>query len=104
MQLTFTPDEYRLLLELLLERERQSEIAHRSGDHMIPITQKFIVHDLGLAIDELEDLEEFLKDVKFVLDRELGRAAPGPERRELLKRAALLESALNRVTEACAMA
>lgn len=104
MQLIFSADEYRLLLELLLERERQSEIARRQGDHIVPIVQRFITHDLALALDELEDLEEFLKDEHFRLDRELGRATPGPARDELLRRCLILDHALDRVTEACAMA
>ncbi len=104
MQLTFTADEYRLLLELLLERERQSLLEHRAADHVAPLAQRFVVHDLGLGLDELEDLEEFLKDADFRLTAEIGRAAPGPQRDALFERRRLLEEALDRVTEACAMA
>ncbi len=104
MQLTFTADEFRLLLELLLERERLATLNHRTSDHIAPLAQKFVVHDLALALDELEDLEEFLKDEKFKLEREIGRAEPGALREEMFRRRKLLDDALNRVTEACAMA
>jgi hypothetical protein len=104
MQLTFTPDEFRLLLELLLERERQSQLTHRSGDHIVPIVQKFINHDLALGLDELEDLEEFLKDSKYRVDRELVRCKDPQAREEFVRRQRLLAEILDRVVEACSMA
>lgn len=104
MQLTFTPDEFRLLLDLLLERERQSELLHRSGDHIVPIVQKFIDHDLSLGIDELEDLEEFLKDAKYKNDRQMVTCKDPLAMEEFMRRHRLLEETLDRVVEACAMA
>jgi len=104
MQLTFTPDEFRLLLDLLLERERQSQVTQRSGDHILPIVQKFLTHDLALGIDELEDLEEFLKDAKYKVDRELALCKDPVAHDEFLRRHRLLEETVDRVTEACAMA
>ena len=104
MQLTFTPDEFRLLVELLLEHERESMLARHSGDHVIALVQKFLNHDLALALDELEDLEEFLKDAKFRIYREMGRCKDPVAVREFERRHQLLEEILDRVTEACAMA
>ena len=104
MQLTFTPDEFRLLLDLLLERERQSELLHRSGDHIVPIVQKFIDHDLALSIDELEDLEEFVKDAEYKNDRQMAACKDPVALQEFLRRHKLLEETVDRVVEACAMA
>jgi hypothetical protein len=104
MQLTFTADEFRLLLDLLLERERQSHLSRRSGDHILPIAQKFINHDLALALDELEDLEEFLKEAKGHVDRELESCKDPAATHEFRRRQLLLEETLDRVVEACAMA
>ncbi len=104
MQLTFTADEFRLLLDLLLARERESELAHRSGDHILPIAQKALNHDLRLGIDELEDLEDFLKDCSYKLQKEIDRATEEGKRDELLRRKLILQEILDRVTEACAMA
>ena len=104
MQLTFTADEFRLLLDLLLEREGQSQLSHRTSDHIVPIVQKFINHDFALALDELEDLEEFLKDAKYRVDRELERCKDPAAIQEFRRRQLLLEETLDRVLEACAMA
>ncbi len=104
MQLTFTADEFRLLLDLLLEREGQSQLSHRTSDHIVPIVQKFINHDFALALDELEDLEEFLKDAKYRVDRELERCKDPAATQEFRRRQLLLEETLDRVLEACAMA
>ena len=104
MQLTFTADEFRLLLDLLLERERQSQLSHRSSDHILPIVQKFINHDLALGIDELEDLEDFLKDAKYRVERELERCKDPVAMHEFQRRQILLGETLDRVVEACAMA
>jgi hypothetical protein len=104
MQLTFTPDEFRLLLALLLEHERQSQLAHRTADHMVPLVQKFIDRDFKLALDEMEDLEEFLKDAKFRVDCELARCKDPAAHHEFQRRHQLIQEMQDRVTEACAMA
>jgi hypothetical protein len=104
MQLTFSPDEFRLLLDLLLERERQSQLTHRSADHILPIVQMFINRDFALAVDELEDLEEFLKDSKYRVDRELEHCKDPQARAEFVRRQQLLEKITDRIVEACATA
>ncbi len=103
MQLAFTADEFREVLELLLEHERRANLDRRTADHIVPIAQRFLNHDFALGIDELEDLEEFLRDAEFLLRRDVGRALPGAERNELMRRHRLVEEALDRVAEACAM-
>jgi hypothetical protein len=104
MQLTFTPDEFRLLLDLLLEHEKQAQLAHRTADHIVPLVQKFIDRDFRLALDEMEDLEEFLKDAKFRVDSELSRCKNPTAYQEFVRRHQLIQEMEDRVTEACAMA
>jgi hypothetical protein len=100
MQLVFTVDEFRVLIDALLESEREE----LSSDHYVnsasPLLQKALAHDFGFGIDELEDLEEILK----AYSARLAQQACRDNDEEAMRRRALLSRVQDRVTEACAMA
>jgi len=100
VQLQFTREELKLVAEIL---EQQAALrTDRLKAASYALLDRVISHDLGLAFDELEDLEEILQSYGKLLQQQLVEAAP--ETKVLLgERERMLERVKDKVTEACAM-
>ncbi len=104
MQLVFTKQEMKLLADLLLEREQEAMQRGEDRDHVLPLTQKIIEHNLSLGVDELEDLEVIVKRCVETLKKQMAECSDPAKKEELSKREEMMERIEDRVTEACAMA
>lgn len=100
MQLQFTREELKLLAEILEETAATSTAALKAKSSAL--LTRVIEHDLRLAFDELEDLEDILLAHKKVLSQKLAQAGLA-NKPTLAQRAALSERIKDKVTEACAM-
>ncbi len=116
MQLWFNVDEYELLANLLMQRDRElrEELARTDAREfkcslqqelqmLGGLENKILGKDLQLGANELD----FLAEVMNHCYRELAREIAGTDRREfrnfLQRRAELLGRVRDRVVEACAM-
>jgi len=102
MQLVFTVEELKVLADTLLECEARAR--HQANNPVTPLLQKVLARDLRLGVDELEDMEQMLKDAAARLKCELDETPAGARKDELLRRQEMLERVIDRVTEACVMA
>lgn len=104
MQLVFTVAEFRLLTEVLLAAEHDALTRREAHNLASSLLQRVLTHDLAFGIDELEDLEEVLREQMLRLEREELQAEADGTRDALHQRQLLLARILDRVAEACAMA
>jgi len=102
MKLTFTNEGYRVLVDILLKRERV-ELAQNERHRTSSLLQKALARDLSLDIAELEDLEQILKESAEALARSAAQCDTQACREKALAEQSFLESMIDRVTEACAM-
>jgi len=116
MQLHLEADELDLLANVVMERI--SAISAQSGSSD-PVTSdknaspdaqlyndlldKLLAHDLRLDCDELQRAADLLAARKCDLERVIAQEQSARLKSELSSRLALLERALERVDEACAM-
>lgn len=100
MQLQFTRDELALLAEIL-ERQAATRTDRLKGASYA-LLDHVIRHDLGLAFDELEDLQDLLMSCKTELLQQVASASP-QLKTQLELREKLLQKITDKVTEACAM-
>jgi len=100
MQLRFNHEELKLLAEILeeLASSREGNMKKASYD----LLDRVIAHDLRFGSDELENLQDLLSAYKNDL-RQRTSVAPETMKQALKDRAKLLESVMDKVTEACAM-
>jgi hypothetical protein len=95
MLLQLTRDELKLLANLL----NQSE--HGSAERLL---DRVLANNLRFDADELLDLNEILAARSIALRGEINRAEGAELRPALLQEQQRLQSAIDKVTEACAMA
>lgn len=116
MQLHFTTDEFQLLADVLMQRDRglREEIARTdSRDFKRGLQQqlqllneledKILGRDLQLGADELDFLAEVTNRSERELIGEIARTDHRELRNTLQRRAELLAQVRDKVTEACAM-
>jgi hypothetical protein len=100
VQLLFTREELKLVAEIL---EQQAALrTDRLKAMSYELLDRVISHDLGLAFDELEDLEEILQSYDKWLQQQLLTVTP--EAKLLIAaKEQMLAAVKDKVTEACAM-
>lgn len=104
MQVVFTFEEFRILVHVL--REISENTGHPSTFQQTSasaILEKVLARDFSFTVDELDDMEEFLKDRQARMTRDLADPACS-QMLEKMHEQAIIERMLDRVTEACAMA
>jgi len=99
MQLQFTRDELGLLAGIL---EQQASGGGKWKAASYALLDRVIAHDLCLAFDELEDLQDILSAFESSFRQQLATATP-ETRPRLAQKEQLLEKVIDKVTEACAM-
>jgi predicted transcriptional regulator len=100
VQLQFTREELKLLAEVL---EHESAVCtDRLKKASYELLDRVIAHDLGLAFDELEDLQEILQRYERALLQLLQQATP-EALLLLVEKECRLQKIKDKVTEACAM-
>ncbi len=115
MQLFFTADELKLLVEVIEHRDRElrdeaaSHPEQETGlperrDSCMRLLDRIAMRDLGFAVDELEDMVEMLTGCRASIRRELAEATLPHQLKELEARSRLLDHILDKLTEASAMA
>jgi hypothetical protein len=92
MQLHFTPSEFDLLADLLL---------NHSGHE--PLLDQVISRQLHVDLDDLDELQQILIFQKHLIGKEVDGCSDTDRRRILEHRRSLLDSMLEKVSEACAM-
>jgi hypothetical protein len=98
MQLQFTPDELKVLAEIL---EIQNSVGNdRGAVKRYNLLDRVIVHDMRFTFDELEDLLDILADYERGLRQQSVQTTEKVAETELLR---LLQHLMEKVTEACAM-
>ena len=100
MQLQFTHEELKLVAQVLEEQSGAGEGRLRMAASAL--LGRIIEHDLRLAFDELEDLQDILNAYARSLPQRIAQASP-PIKQALAKNQQLLEHVMDRVTEASAM-
>ncbi len=116
MQLWFTVDEYELLANLLMQRDRElrEELARTDAREfkaglqeelrmLNGLENRILRRDLQLGADELDFLAEVLNHCYRELVREIARTDRREFKNFLQRRAELLGRVRDRVVEACAM-
>lgn len=116
MQLYFSADEYELLANLLMQRDRElrEELARTDAREfkgglrqelqvLGGLENKILGKDLQLGADELDFLAEVMNHCYRELVREIARTDRRDFRNLLQRRAELLGRVRDRVVEACAM-
>jgi hypothetical protein len=115
MQLFFTIDELKLLVDIVEHRDRELREEMSTHPEQIPalsqkrdccarLLDRIVVRDFGFGYDELQDMVEMLTACRASFRSELAKADEANTRVELEKRNHILEHMLDKVTEACAMA
>ena len=100
MQLQFTQEELKLLAEVL---EQQVVVCtDRLKTASYELLDRVIAHDLGLAFDELQDLQEILQRYEKVFLQLFPQATP-EAMLLLVEKERRLQKIKDKVTEACAM-
>jgi len=102
MQLTFTPEEFKALVAIMLcyESEARKESDRTS---VRPLADKVMARDLHFASDELEDLEMLLQAHAQQLRSEMDVSTDTSVRERLAQEREVLQHIIDKVTEACAM-
>ena len=96
MQLRLTNDELNLIANLLMEHDDKTT-AHRD------LLNKVLAKDLKFDTDELELLDRFLKSAQHNLRQSAARHGDATADPDLEATLCTLESAVEKVDEACAM-
>ncbi len=92
MQLHFLPEELNLLADILLNQGEPAALLDR-----------VMARDLRFDFDELEQLQEILISNQRSLRDQLSRCVDTKTEKKLQARQSLLESMIEKVSEACAM-
>lgn len=100
MQLHFTRDELQLVAEILEQQSSSANEALKRASYSL--LDRIIAHDLRFAFDELEDLQDILAGYRTSLHDQIAAAA-AEAKLGLVHKDQLLEAAMDKVTEACAM-
>jgi hypothetical protein len=116
MQLYLEVDQLNLLANILLERVCEMSVQTPSGIGLNsePDTQqnlrrlnelldKVLARNLKFDSDELEQLADLLSDKKIRIKSQIARQYNAALKKKVEQKLALLERALERVEEACAM-
>jgi hypothetical protein len=115
MQLFFTTDELKLLVDIVehCDRELRDEISNhpeqlaalsQKRDCCARVLDRIVERDFGFGYDELQDMVDMLTACRARFHGELANAGQADIKAELDKRNRVLEHMLDKVTEACAMA
>ena len=102
MQLIFSIDEFMTLVHILRESETDAQLKRSLRDSAEPILQKLLNREFGFAIDELEDMEEILREYSGKLKQEAEVTSPRGEQTSLVRQK-VLDRIMDKVSEACAM-
>lgn len=100
MQLQFTHEELKLVAEILEVQASLGEGRLKAASSAL--LGRVIEHDLRLAFDELEDLQDILEAYKKAMQQQVAQATPATKP-TLAQKEQLLEKVIDKVTEACAM-
>jgi hypothetical protein len=100
MQLLFSREELRVLAQVLEELALSREGTQKRTSY--ELLDRVIAHDLRLASDELENLQDLLAVYQSDLRQRIA-AADAITKLLLQDKAKMLESVMDKVTEACAM-
>ena len=92
MQLHFLPRELDLLADILLNQSGHDRLL-----------DQVMTRQLHLDLDELDQLREILSAEKHLVDEDTARCTDPQKKRILEARQLLLDSMIEKVSEACAM-
>lgn len=103
MQLIFTVEEYKALINILRECASEVHAEEQSQNPVLPILENVLNRDLCFGFDQLEDLEGILSEYRAKVKRELDKPLRRDHREALLHRERLVGHMIEKVTESCAM-
>lgn len=115
MQLFFTIDELKLLVDIIehCDREVRDQISNhperadtlsKRRECCARLLDRIVMRDFRFGFDELEDMVEMLTVCRATFRSELAKTDAAEIKARLQERNQVLEHMLDKVTEACAMA